>query len=826
MPGGAFNLRVVSDSVPDWSSRENFVRSALSGWKTNHQKALAQFRWSYLCRRVGPTWYDHGRPVHDPVLFFNSYGMTMCGDISSMNLSLWETAGWKARNINVNEHVVAEAFYDGAWHMFDNDFYNYFLNEKGEVASGKELFEARKRVKGKHYPFDHCPTASCRGGRIYMGPSSWEIEGVARDWWNRYRPMPDFRSAKAGQRYILGVRPNENYTRHWKPLGLGARYCRLRGGRDPMAKGGSTLMNCRANGIWEWVPDVSDANVLFAAENVRCAKSGLSPRAAGKPASAVFRVMAANVVTSGRMLARVTGKLSFSVSGNGGVSWSSLSPETDAQGQLAASLGATVGGRLEYLLKVELESGARLESLKLETLTQVNPRALPALRLGANRIAAVSDEHLEYLTFFPRLTNNAHSREALRVANWQSLRRPHTAEPSIRGTGPSELVFKAVAPRDIRVLRMACTAQLVESSATFFCEASFDGGRTWKQVGVQKYDGKIHDKRLSYSTRDIPAGTREVLLRYRYSAGGCGLVDVFAEVGYRPAGPRMAYDVAYCWEEYRDGKWIERQHLQRVREAARGYAINVGGTRPPRMKWVRVSAAGKGKTGYSDGEDVGGGSARKSWRLELGEKLSAGCRYELSRKASKAFPDRGGKVLTDGYVGLASYWGLGNINLAGKKNKGRVGQLVVWEPGEELVATLDLGRAREVGGARICAVQPNAQVLYPATMTVELSLEGKSFRKAGEVGWEEVFFPTGEFVHWEGFDSPRYDSLPAGGRLDFRFPVVFAPRKARYVRFRLAPPEGGKAGIGLWELEVFDRISRKAWSERLVLPETPAGRTK
>jgi hypothetical protein len=30
-PYGAFNLRIVSDSVPDWSSRENFVKSALGG---------------------------------------------------------------------------------------------------------------------------------------------------------------------------------------------------------------------------------------------------------------------------------------------------------------------------------------------------------------------------------------------------------------------------------------------------------------------------------------------------------------------------------------------------------------------------------------------------------------------------------------------------------------------------------------------------------------------------------------------------------------------------------------------------------------------------
>jgi hypothetical protein len=827
MPGGAFNLRIVSDSVPDWSSRRNFVRSALSGWKTNHEKALAQFRWSYLCRRVGSTWFDHGRAVHDPVLFFNSYGMTMCGDISSLNVALWEASGWKARNVDVHDHVVAEVFYDDAWHMFDNDFCNYFLDEKGAVASGRALHEGRKRVKGKHYPFDHCPTASCPGGRIYMGPSSWALEGVARDWWDRYRPRLEFANAKAGHRYVLGIRPGESYTRHWKPLGLGGRYCRLRRGKDPMAKGGSVLMNCRANGSWKWTPDLSDPNVLFASENVRCTKKGLKPRDPKKAASAVFRVAAANVVTSASWtlqpgVAGIAPK--FSVSGNGGLSWHEVKAVPFGKLFYRGAAGAAAAGRLEYLLKIELPGGLSVSDLQITTLTQVNPRVLPALRLGGNRVAAVSDEHLEYLTFYPRLSNDAHKKEAFRATNWQSIRNPSTRDVSVRGTGACELVFKASAPREIRCVRTACTAHLTESSATLFCEASFDGGKTWRLVGKQKFLGALYDQRLSFETRAVPRGAREALVRYRFDHGGSGLVDVFAEVGYRPAGPRMGYDVTYCWEEFRGGRWVERKHVERVRGAEHGYGINVGGTRPPRMKWVRVSAAGKGKTGYSDGEDVGRKYARPRKILRFGKKLSDGCRYEVNRKASSAFPDKGGKVLTNGYVGLASYWGLGGINLTGKKNVKRVGQLVVWEPGEELVITLDLGRLREVGGARVCAVQPNSGVLYPAKMVVELSADKTKFTEAGEVGWEECFFPTADFLHWEGFDSPLYDDLPAGGRIDFKFPVIFTPRKARYVRFRLSPPEGGAAGVGLWEVEVYEAIGRQAWSDRITLPGKVGGR--
>jgi len=372
---------------------------------------------------------------------------------------------------------------------------------------------------------------------------------------------------------------------------------------------------------------------------------------------------------------------------------------------------------------------------------------------------------------------------------------------------------------------MAATAHLTEPAATLEMEVSFDGGKKWQKLGAYGFKGAPYDPRLSAQTRKIPPGSREVLLRYSFDEGGSGLVNVFAEVGCRPAGPRAAYDVTYSWSEFREGKWVERRHVERVRSADHRYTINAGGSRPPRMNWIRIAPAGKGKPGYSDGQDAGGKFTRPGYRLSYGKKISTGCRYTVNRKASKAFPDKGGRTLTDGYISLASYWGLGKINLTGEKNVKRVGELVVWEPGPEVVVTLDLGRTRKVGGARVRAVQPNKAVLYPEKMSVEVSADGKSFKTAGSVGWEECFHPPADAVHWEGTDSPIYDGLPAGGITDFRFPVLFARAvQARYVRFRLAPPAGAKAGIGLWELEVFDGIEKSPWSDRIRMPAKLKGR--
>jgi hypothetical protein len=879
--GGAFNLRILSDSVPDLSSRENFVSSALSAWPTDAEKALAQFRWMHRLRRVGTYQPEDSRPVLDPVLFFQSYGITYCSMIAQINSSLWEAWGKSSRVSDLRGHVVSEVFYDNAWHLFDNDFCNYYLNERGAVASIDELENSRihgnvEDLKpGEFYVFDTCPTTSSPRGRIIMGPSSWSIIEVARDWYpgpGQYWPRPNITGSHAGHRYILGVRPNETYTRYWRPLQTGEKYARpLNGsGLDPAE--GSVLRNSRGNGLWSWTPDLGDSSTFFAAENIEVVRpehGGTILRAQdrSKPAAVTLRVMAANVVTSANLTATVKGPVLFFVSENQGLTWEGVAhgkirrpddvaASTKDVGLVEAEITTPVAGRLEYLLKAQFTGAAELYDLHLVTVTQVNQRTLPALTLGKNEIVAVSDEHLEYVTFNPRLADQACKGEAFRAEGWQSIDKPHDWEPSVRGVEKSELVLRATAPRDIQHVRMAGTLHLPEPGTDTFLQVSFDSGKSWKELKHIAFPGAPYDQRVSVETRDIPPGTREVLMKYAFDWGGNGIVNVVAEVGYLPAGPPSPYHVTYCWSEYRDRKWVKRYHVEHVNEAYHRYAINVGGARPPRMEWVRVgigtSSTGNepdgGKPGYSGGEDVGERFARPGYHLTYGKKISSGCSYTMNRPPSEAYPDclwapnpkRSGepngstrpprtigtkedpRTLTDDYIGLCDFWGGSDINLTGPKNQRRVGELVAWPAGDEVVVTLDLGKVQTVGGATIAAHQPNKGLLYPATMTVERSLDGKTYSRAGATTWEECFFPPAGGVLWEGHDSPVYDDLPAGGIRDYKFAIPFEKSvEARYVRFRLAPPTDPKAGIALWELEVFDRLAKSPWSERVSLPEKP-----
>jgi hypothetical protein len=832
---GAFNLRIVSDSVPDWSSREKFVASALSNWRTDEEKALAQFRWMHRCRRVGSCAIEDSRPVLDPVLFFNSYGITYCSMISQINCSLWEAWGKKGRCVDLPGHVVSEVLFDDRWHMFDNDFCNYFINEEGEIASAGELGASRihgdieNLRPGEYYVFDHCPTASAPRGHIFQGPNSWWLIDVARDWYPSARkvlPRLNTTGAHAGHRHILGIRPNERYTRHWRPLGTGKTYARLLpNGKDPATTDGSPLINSRGNGEWVWTPNLADESVLFASENAECGKDGVKAKKDDRPAQAVFRVMAANIVTSARMSAGCAGIVAFSVSGNGGLSWSQLKTVTDEAGRVSADLGDAVGGRLEYLVRAELKPGTVLESLAINTFTQCNPRTLPALRLGRNTIAAVSDEHMEYVTFNPRLSSDQHADELFAAEGWQSNRNPREWDPSIRSVDKAKATLKAETPRDIRRVRMACTAMMTEPSGEM--QLSVNDGTGWKQLDQIEFHGAPYDSRHSVETRDFRSGTRELSMQYAMDSGGNGFVNIFAEVGYEPAGSFMPYDVTYCWSEFRDGEWVERRHMERVSDTNHHYAVNVGGMRPPRMNWIRLEPAGTAARGYSDGEDVGTRFARESYRLAYGNNVSVGCPYQVSRAAGPAFPDAGrhltnmppDRLLTDGFIGESSVWKLDRINLKGPKNEARVGELVVWEPGGPVTITVDLGKRRKVGAARVCAIQPNEKVLYPSRMIVETSADGRLYTLAGEAKWDDCFFPPGDQMQWEGFDSPVYESLPAGGMISYRFPILFEKRvKARYVRFRLEPPSDPSAGMGLYEVDAWDRADKETWDERIALP--------
>lgn len=123
---------------PDFSSREGMLKSVLAPEMGPEAKSIAI--WSFLVK-----WRYHYYParedaeIHDPVKFLNVYGYGFCDDAARNFAALCETAGLKARVWGLNGHVVAESFYDGAWHMFDPDHESYYRGPGGRILGVEEL---------------------------------------------------------------------------------------------------------------------------------------------------------------------------------------------------------------------------------------------------------------------------------------------------------------------------------------------------------------------------------------------------------------------------------------------------------------------------------------------------------------------------------------------------------------------------------------------------------------------------------------------------------------------------------------------------------------
>jgi hypothetical protein len=139
-----------------------------------------------------------------------------------------------------------------------------------------------------------------------------------------------------------------------------------------------------------------------------------------------------------------------------------------------------------------------------------------------------------------------------------------------------------------------------------------------------------------------------------------------------------------------------------------------------------------------------------------------------------------------------------------------------WGPGEPVTFIVDLEASRPIAGVRVSSHQPNARYCHPATVDVAVSEDGNQWQTAGQIRHDDAFHPPGDYEPWEHDDNPKYDDLPAGGRLAYSYPLVFdKPLSGRYVRFVCTPQTG--RGMGLSELGAFDRADRRPWPQEIVL---------
>lgn len=395
----ATGVVVTCDRWPDTTDLRRFAEDAirLSGARTQHEEALAVWRW---IRRIkaqtngdAPTepFYERrsGCQVNDPIKILNVYGAHWCSGLGRTSGLIWRALGRRGECVHRTSHGMGGLFYRDQddverCHLFDVNFGGFTLDRDGRRVLTPDEFST------DFYQWMYC---------WYFG-----------DPW----PMPTHRME-------LALRQGESLSRLWGNVGK-PYHDNIDPGADQRTRTASEkgpYPITFGNGVWTYKPPLDTPAWLdgLAEKPVNLAADGkLAPATAGQPASAVWRFRSPYIVVESEieMLAHRTGArdgLRLLLSLDDGASWVECwrAPEGETGSKrltvrLDRKFTVKPGdvpppadlhspfGRYAFRLKLELLAAerpgdCRIDEIVFRTTVQQALRALPQLWPGKNVIA-------------------------------------------------------------------------------------------------------------------------------------------------------------------------------------------------------------------------------------------------------------------------------------------------------------------------------------------------------------------------------------------------------------------------------------------------------
>jgi len=842
-----YNLRVISDASPDLTDFDSFLQSTTSRWETPEQKVWALFYWAHILKRQTAPIVLHGLEVTDPIRNFGDYGFTMCSTITGINQSLYEALGLRHQYWDICNHTVSQVEWDGRFHMIDSSMSHLVTTDDGvTLASLQEAAADSARLVKERSLYSTSPngfltgTDASRSLPDVVNPTTGTVSNGFGDAFCatglKYRDY--YYNWDRGHRYVLNLREDESYTRYYRRLGSGPEYwvgTENVNVPDPTNKkelDSTDRFGLRGNGRWTFTPKLTAdgwAAAAYRSANIVAAGGGLQPAVAGAVAEVIYKVQAANAITSQQVRAEFSrmdaaAQATIAVSLNHGLTWrdvATLGAETGFAVPLAANLRDEVSAAYETLVRVQMTAPAgsvdtiRLTGLTIETITQVNAKALPKLNVGRNEIFLTLGEQSDTMSLWPELRGDYWKNDVYDSRNIASqsvsVPRKYTAlaYPAVLNQD-AYLVYRMDAPTDISSAVYGGRLHNYSSGSYIEFQHSFDLGATWvrsyRLTDIKKPYDVLHYETIT----DVPAGVRTILFKYvihntnTTTARASGLYSARMEVHHGRGTPvAKPVDVTLRWKEVGANRLLtERSHRQRINEFPFKYVINVGGSDHPVMESMRLSLADDTDAtpfGYSDGVDAGG--EKYVYRKQIdGANLAKERAYTVSRAPSGfqgSMPATNTTILTDGVVGAPATGG----------NAYWWGQC--WTSGAEVALQVDLGQVQSVGAVRAHLfgypfwdalkgqVQDRVEILT--------SPDGITFTSQGLLNtslWKK--------------DIPINHMLQDDEKATaWNFGLIFpAAVNARYVKYRVTP----KRSLCISELQVLDRIETAPFDIRIAPP--------
>ncbi|UCD00156.1 MAG: hypothetical protein JSW66_09795 [Phycisphaerales bacterium] len=449
------NPWITVNGKRNWRTLEDIADEATTGCTSEREKARAVWEFQRNHRFHATTW---DRECDDTVKVYNIYGYTLCGNDAKVISDLWKAAGLRTRRGYPVGHSIAEAFYDGEYHLLDGDEHAIYLRrDNTTIASEAEVVRDHDLVKRTHtYGIERRDSratdelsASLYG---YEGRRKGELGGRSKHTM-AYTLRPgesiEWRWDHIGKQYTAGTEVPDG---KWRKDGEG-----------DLAVWGERAYDNMRNGIMRYVPDLgspvcrraieSESNIAgMWADRVRPA---IHPSRPGQPAQVTWKITSAYVIVGGRMKARfhrrsVDDLLLVKLSRDAR-QWETLwtaRTTGDFRRELVFDDKLSRRGfpQYEYFLRVEMGSKAEncdvgIESIEFATDVQMSLLGLPELELGEN-LVRYADE-----TKGPRRVRVTHS--WMERTAWRRPSAPKTMMPADGTTVEGTLVkFRWVPPAD------------------------------------------------------------------------------------------------------------------------------------------------------------------------------------------------------------------------------------------------------------------------------------------------------------------------------------------------------------------------------------------
>ena len=108
---------------------------------------FAYAAWAWL-KNYSYHWtpYTEQHWINNTALYVNSLGFGFCDDVAGVFCRVMRDAGYDARIWGLSGHVVAEAFINGRWQLFDPDLETFYFTETGEIAGYDYILSADRDV--------------------------------------------------------------------------------------------------------------------------------------------------------------------------------------------------------------------------------------------------------------------------------------------------------------------------------------------------------------------------------------------------------------------------------------------------------------------------------------------------------------------------------------------------------------------------------------------------------------------------------------------------------------------------------------------------------